>query len=166
VPGAEEPYVTESLTVGGRTSNLEGSISTDLHNSWAFFDLGLVNEGTGRAVDFAREVGYYEGVDEGERWSEGSRRDRVRIPRVPPGRYYLRVAPQIAPEATAPVRYTLALRRDVPNGAFFFAALVLLLVPPVWVTMRAAAFESRRWAESDYGSPWASATAGADEDDS
>jgi hypothetical protein len=114
-PGRAEPYVTESFSVGGRTSNLEVRIATDLHNSWAFFNLALVNEGTGRAVDFAREVGYYEGVDQGERWTEGSTRDRVRIPSVEPGRYYLRVAPELAPEATAPVRYTLALRRDVPN---------------------------------------------------
>ena len=164
-PGRAEPYVTESFTVGGRTSNLEVRIDTDVHSSWTFFNLALVNLGTGRAVDFAREVGFYEGVDEGERWTEGSKRDRVRIPSVPPGQYYLRVAPQLAPEATTPVRYTLALRRDVPSTGYFVAALVLLLVPPVWVTMRAAAFESTRWAESDQGSQWGSLSSAGDEED-
>ena len=165
VPGSAEPYVTEPFTLAGRTSNLEVRIATDVRNSWALFNLALVNEGTGRAVEFARDVGFYEGVDQGEAWTEGSRRDRVRIPSVPPGRYYLRVAPELAPDATVPVRYTLALHRDVPNGGFFLAALVLLLVPPVWVSMRAAAFESTRWAESDDGSRSGQSSAG-DEDDS
>jgi hypothetical protein len=33
----------------------------------------------------------------------------------------------------------------------YLAALGVLLIPPVFVSIRAAAFEGRRWQESDYG---------------
>jgi len=164
-PGQLDPYVTESFTLGGRTSNLEVRVGSDVSNSWFYLVFALVDEGSGRAVDFAREVSYYEGVEGGERWTEGSRTDRVRIPSVPPGRYYLRVAPELAPDAVRPVSYTLTLRRDVPSGGFYAVALLLLLVPPVWVTARAAAFESTRWMESDYGSATGNAAASDGEDD-
>jgi hypothetical protein len=48
------------------------------------------------------------------------------------------------------VRYEVRVRRDVPYNAFFWMAGLLLLVPPVFVSMRAAAFEKARWQESSY----------------
>jgi len=164
-PGAAEPYVTESFAVEGRRAALEVEIRSDVSNSWMFVSFALVNEATGRAVDFAREVSYYEGVEGGERWHEGSRDDRVRVPSVPAGRYYMRVAPELAPDAARPVSYVLTLRRDVPSGGFFFAAFLLLLVPPVWVTTRASAFESTRWMESDFAGPTGSAPRADDEEE-
>jgi hypothetical protein len=160
VPGAAEAFVTREFTLGGRTSNVEVTINTDLENGWAYFSLALVNEVAGTAFDFGREVSYYHGVDQGESWSEGSRRDRVRIPSVPPGVYYLRVAPELPPDATRRVGYELAVRRDVPAWPYFGIVLLLLALPPVFAATRVAAFESARWAESDYASG-----GGSDEDD-
>jgi hypothetical protein len=42
------------------------------------------------------------------------------------------------------------VRRDVPSFSFFVIAFVLLLIPPIAVTVRRGMFESRRWQESDY----------------
>jgi hypothetical protein len=132
--------------LGGRTSNLEVEISTDLDNAWAWFDLALVNDETGRVLEFGREVSYYHGVDGGESWNEGSRNDDVRIPSVPPGRWMLRVEPQ----AERPVSYQVRLVRDVPAYLYWAVAFLLLLLPAVGASMGAAGFESKRWAESDY----------------
>jgi hypothetical protein len=74
----------------------------------------------------------------------------VRIPSVPPGRYYLRVAPE-GPIDAPPTSYTIRVRRDVPSFGYFFVALALLAVPPVVSSLRIAGFEQRRWQESDYG---------------
>jgi hypothetical protein len=150
----EASFVTESFDLKGRTSNVELNISTDLNNDWAYFNLALINEGTGQAFDFGREVSRYTGRDSDGSWSEGSPRDSVVIPSVPPGRYYLRVEPEMDADtgfANHRMNYTLQLRRDVPYNAFFWIAALLLLIPPVFSSIRGASFETARWKESDYG---------------
>jgi hypothetical protein len=110
------------------------------------------------------------------------------IPHVPPGRYYLRVEPEMegsqtpsatpapapasSPTTTTPQRlpngrfalpprqppvrsaksvaYEIVLRHDVPSYGWFWLAAFLLLIPPIFSTIRAASFENRRWSTSDY----------------
>ena len=54
----------------------------------------LINDETGQTFEFAREVSYYYGVEDGESWTEGAPTDTVALPSVPPGRYFLRVEPE------------------------------------------------------------------------
>jgi hypothetical protein len=155
--GQEESFVTPTFELKGRSSTVELSIDTDLENDWAYFNLALINDNTGEAYDFGRQVSYYHGRDSDGNWSEGSRRDSVLIPSVPAGRYYLRVEPEMDDNTTASLRpgvrtvnYELGLRRDIPNNTFFWIAAVLLLVPPVFKLIGAGSFERARWAQSDY----------------
>jgi hypothetical protein len=147
-------FVTDLFELKGRTSNMELLVDTDLDNSWVYFNFALINDSTGQAWEFGREVSYYHGRDSDGSWSEGGRRDRAVIPAVPAGRYYLRVEPET--EAVAgqslpqSVGYSIAVRRDVPMNSFFLIAAGLLLLPPVWVSIRSAGFEAARWRESDY----------------
>jgi hypothetical protein len=141
----ESSFVTEPFDLAGRTSNVELSIQTDVSNNWAYFNFALINETTGKAFDFGREVSYYTDSE----GSEGSRHDSVIVPSVPPGRYYLRVEPE-TPDSTYPLFYHLELRRDVPVYSFFFLAIFLLLIPPIFAHWRSMSFEGRRWMESDY----------------
>jgi hypothetical protein len=46
--------------------------------------------------------------------------------------------------------YRIAVRRDVPHYTFFWLAALLLLIPPILTSIRAASFEASRWRESDY----------------
>lgn len=138
--------VTEPFTVTGRASRLKVEVRTDLSNAWAFFDMTLVDEQTGRTREFSREVGYYYGSDGGESWSEGSRNGGVSVPRVPPGRYRLIVAPQ----SPAEVQYSLRATHGAPAASLYLMAIIALLIPPVWRLIRRAAFERSRWMESDY----------------
>jgi hypothetical protein len=48
------------------------------------------------------------------------------------------------------VNYRLDVTRDVTTWGFFFLGILLLLIPPVWTTLRSGTFEAKRWAESDY----------------
>ncbi len=181
----EPSFVTKVFNLEGRTSNLELTINTNLQNDWAYFNLALINEATGDAFDFGREVSYYTGVDSDGSWSEGGRLSSGLIPHVPPGRYYLRVEPEMegsepppaksTPAAAAPatttnpqsphpntfkartlpvksksVYYEIVLRHDVPSYGWFWIAALLLLIPPIFSTIRAASFETRRWSTSDY----------------
>jgi hypothetical protein len=154
----EHSFVTPIFDVPGGTSNVELDISTDLDNNWAYFNLALVNEQTGQGYDLGREISYYRGSDSDGAWSEGSRKDSATIPRVPAGRYYLRIEPEMDAEASRTatagrtMNYEIVVRRDVPTTLLFWLFLPLLLIPPIWTSIRAAAFEGTRWQESDYAS--------------
>jgi hypothetical protein len=146
----EASFVTPVFELDGRPSNVEVRIETDLANAWAYFGLALINETTGQAYDWGREVSYYSGPD----WTEGNRRDISVVSPVPAGRYYLRVEPESQPDpgrAPQMVHYTIQVRRDVPAYWPYAIALVLLLVPPAVRSIQAGRFESQRWQESDYG---------------
>ena len=105
-------FVTPVFDVGGRTSNVEVRIETDLSNNWAYFNLALINDQTGTAYDFGRDVSYYYGRDSDGSWSEGSRTDVSYLATVPSGRYYLRVQPEGDGQYRSVISYTLRLRRD------------------------------------------------------
>ncbi|MBK5290789.1 MAG: DUF4178 domain-containing protein [Acidobacteriia bacterium] len=170
-PGSgEASFVTPVFALDGRTSNLELSTYTNLDNNWAYLSFALINEQTGQALDFGRELSYYHGRDSDGSWTEGSNSDSVLIPSVPPGRYYLRVEPEMQtapgfsqrPTAMAAMRYEITLRRDVPWNLPFVLGFVVLLIPPLLRTFRAWSFESTRWKESDYAP---SSSDGDDDDD-
>jgi Domain of unknown function (DUF4178) len=145
----EVSFVTDDFEVKGHTSNVELTTSTDLNNRWIYLNYALINEQTGQAFDFGREVSYYHGYDSDGSWSEGSANDRVAIPKVPPGRYYLRVEPEGDP-GYGVTYYTITVRRDVPQYSFYGIALGALLLPAILLTWRSLSFEHMRWAESDH----------------
>ncbi|MCL4843133.1 MAG: DUF4178 domain-containing protein [Bryobacteraceae bacterium] len=146
---SEASFVTPVFELSGRTSGVDVEIRTDLANNWAVFHLALINEETGQGFDFGQDVSFYSGVDSDGSWTEGSRSESVTIPKVPSGRYYLRVEPEA--DASAPaVRYQLQVRRDAPHVGWLMLVLPFLLIPPIVVSLRSASFEGARWAESDY----------------
>ena len=143
-------FVTPVFAVQGRTSNVRLTIDTDLSNNWAYFNVALINEQSGTAYDFGREVSYYSGYDSDGSWSEGSTRDRATIPSVPSGQYYLRVQPELGNDTPRPVNFMLTLQRDMPSVTFFAVVLGLLAIPPIFAAFRHHSFEQLRWRESDY----------------
>jgi hypothetical protein len=145
----EASFVTDVFELKGHTSGVLIGIHTNLNNNWAYFNLALINEDTGAAFDFGREVSYYHGSDEDGPWSEGSGDDETLLPAVPSGRYYLRIEPEMDTSA-APVSYSIGVRRDVPRISFFFLAALLILLPPLVASWRSIKFEHLRWQESDY----------------
>jgi len=147
----EPSFVTDVFQLKGRTSDLELTTDANVNNSWIYLNYALINQDTGQAYDFGREVTYYHGYDSDGFWSEGKTRDNVVIPSVPPGNYYLRVEPE-ADAALGTIVYTITAKRDVPQTSFFGIALLALLVPAGLLTWRSLNFEHLRWAESDYAS--------------
>lgn len=143
-------FVTPPFELRGRTSNVQLGIDTDLSNNWAYFGFALINDQTGTAYDFGRQVSYYSGYDSDGSWSEGSTSDKSTIPSVPAGRYYLRVQTELGNDNARPVSFQITVRRDVPRLTFFLIVLGLLAVPPILAGFRHHSFEAARWAESDY----------------
>jgi len=142
-------FVTDEFTLSGHTSNVEVNTSTDLNNRWVYLNYALINVDTGQAFDFGREVSYYHGYDSDGSWSEGSANDSVAVPKVPPGRYYLRVEPEGDP-GYGVTYYTVNVKRDVPQYSLYAVALGALLLPAILLTWRTLSFEHMRWSESDH----------------
>jgi hypothetical protein len=158
---AEKSFVTQPFELQGTSANLQVEVrGEDIQNAWAFIGMALINEQTGQAFDFGRQISYYYGVDEGETWTEDNRSDSVTLPSIPGGRYYLRLEPDTeAPAAGStaltqrPIRYNVKLVRDVPFYFRYFIGLFLLLLPLPFMGRKGANFEQLRWTESDYGVP-------------
>ena len=143
----EKARVSEVFELTGRPSNVVIKSKANVDNSWIYLNLALINEETGNAYDFGREISYYHGYDGGESWSEGGTSDEAVLSSVPPGRYYLR----IEPESTASsINYSIQVYRDVPSWSFFFMALGGLALYPLLYWWRRRTFEYYRWSESDH----------------
>jgi hypothetical protein len=151
-PKGEASFVTDVFELKGHTSDVELDSSADVNNNWIYLNYALINEETGHAYDFGREISYYHGYDSDGSWSEGGQKDSVTIPSVPPGRYYLRVEPE-SDYYHGTIYYSVTLRRDVPQVSFFGLAALALLIPAGFITWRSMNFEHLRWAESDSGDP-------------
>lgn len=160
-PEGLQAVVTPAFELTGGSATVEVATRTTLTNQWMALDVSLIDERSGRTVDLGREIGYYEGVDSEGRWTEGNANDRVRFGPVPAGRYFMRIAPSGGQPSGAPIAYTVNVRHDVPVSLHFIVALLLLAVPPVFVGLRHAHFESQRWMESDH----APVSAGSDDDE-
>jgi len=146
---AEASFVTDVFELTGRTSDVEVATTTNVQNNWVYLNFALINQDTGQAWDFGREISYYSGYDSDGSWSEGSRHDAVVVPSVPAGKYYLRIEPEVAPLHPY-ISYNVSVKRDVPVFSFYGLAFLALLIPVIVVTWRSASFERSRWSESDH----------------
>ena len=144
---SEKSFVTDVFDVSGRVSNLVVRTHADVSNDWLYVNYALIDEATGHAYDFGREVSYYFGRDSDGSWSDGRQSDEAVLPSVPPGRYYLRIEPE---GAVRSIPYSIRVYRDVPRWTFFTMALAGLLPVPALLFWRQRRFEIRRWSESDH----------------
>jgi hypothetical protein len=144
--GDENVTVTPPFRLEGRPSTVKVAVRASVDNSWAGFEMTLVDEASGRTREAYREVGYYHGYEGGERWSEGSRSGSVTVPSVPAGTYRLVIVPQ----GPAPVVYSVKVTRDPATLWAYLLALLALLVPPAVRGLQHTTFEHQRWMESDY----------------
>jgi len=157
---AEKSRVTEVFELNGRTSNVMVRTRANVTNAWIYLSMALINDDTGTAYDFGREIGYYLGTDSDGAWSEGNQSDAVYLPHVPSGHYYLRVEP----EGMAPARYSLQVYRDVPRWWMFFVTVGVIVIVPAVVFWTKRSFEFKRWSESDHPMSKLINTAGEDDE--
>ncbi len=160
---AEESVVTREFELRDKARKLAVRNSTSLDNNWIALDLMLVNKATGQAWPVTRELAYYYGRDGGESWSEGSRSDEVVFRDIPPGTYYLTVDPDLAPEKPVPVSDTVEVTSGGAGWSNFVILMLVLVIFPIITRLRHAAFESRRWADSDHAPAASSDSADGDD---
>lgn len=147
---AGETQQTREFEVRDKPRKLTVRNTASLDNNWIGLEMMLVNKATGAAWPAARELAYYYGRDGGESWSEGSRDDEVVFLNIPPGTYYLAVDPEMAPDKPNAIRNTVEVFSGGAGWSNFFMVLIFLTIFPVFTHLRHAAFEAKRWAESDH----------------
>jgi Domain of unknown function (DUF4178) len=143
---AEKSRVSDIFEIKGRPSNVMVRTNANVNNSWVYLSMALINDDTGTAYDFGRELSYYSGTDSDGAWTEGSRSDEAFLSSIPAGHYYLR----IEPEGSGSTSYSVQVYRDVPRWWLFFVTVGLLLLPPLFLLVMSRSFEYKRWSESDH----------------
>jgi hypothetical protein len=128
---------------GTRNVMIEGF--SNVSNSWVYVGGVLFNVDTGLVQPFSMPIEYYFGSD----WKEGSRRRRVYLPAVPPGRYTLNFQAEWDQKAASP-DLQLTVRHGVMHKLHFILALIALSIIPIIVGFKKLGFEARRWSESDF----------------
>jgi len=141
---------SKPFVVGGG-HNLEVKASTQLSEAWLHVDGTLFNEQSGFVEPFAMQLEHYEGVDDGERWTEGSLDGTKVFSTLKPGTYSLRL--ETYRDATKPAP---TLNVTVTEGTFSSSGCSLLLLALAVITLPAVIYrlahrgpsESDRWADS------------------
>lgn len=159
----EEPALTKEFVLDARRNRLQLVHDAALDNNWAEVTATLVNADTGESWQAGRELSFYSGIEDGERWTEGSRDAEQVFADLPPGRYRLALESDLDANSP-PVRDRITLRRAGPHWSSLFVLFGALLLPPVFMWYRRWKFEVRRWADSDH--PIVTSSGGDGDDDS
>jgi hypothetical protein len=147
--GMEPSFITAPFELHGQTSNVEVNVDTDLENDWTYLNFALIDVNSGHAYNFGRQVSFYQGNASDGHWTEGSKRDSVKLSSIPAGKYYLRVEPEMDKTSSSVMHYRIELRRGVVSWSYFFIAALLLAIPPAMRTWRTFGFERARWQDSN-----------------
>jgi hypothetical protein len=142
-------FFSEPFELAGR-SNIRISAESPVDNSWVVLEGDLINDETGLVQSFPIEISYYYGVDSGESWSEGDRKDSAYTSALPSGRYILRLEGQWE-KWQQPAPLAVKLEQNVTNGFNFLLALIALSIVPIIMLIYHISFERRRWSESMFG---------------
>ncbi|CAN5474911.1 hypothetical protein BH10ACI1_BH10ACI1_14780 [soil metagenome] len=131
--------------------NVRISVSAPVNNSAAYLDVDLVDEQNNNVEEIKEiPISYYQGVEDGESWSEGSQNSDATISSLPAGKYTLRVVGTVE-NIQQPLPVSVKVEQNVSRGVNFCCAFVVLAIFPILGLFRKFAFESRRWSESMFG---------------
>ncbi|HEY8563179.1 MAG TPA: DUF4178 domain-containing protein [Pyrinomonadaceae bacterium] len=139
--------------------NVRITANAPVSNSYAEFDVDLINEQNQEIESLFIPIEYYSGTDSDGSWTEGSQTQDATLSSLPAGKYTLRV------EGTwqnfqQPISVNVKVEQNVARGVNFCCAFVVLAILPILALIRKFSFESRRWSESMFGS-----TSGGSDDD-
>ena len=100
--------------------NIEIRVRASGTNFWLGIDGDLVDEQSGVVQEFSLPVEYYEGVSDGESWTEGSREASAFLSALPAGQYMLRIAGQHEPP-DVPLSFEVSVYENVARTDAFAA---------------------------------------------
>ncbi|MFL9837077.1 DUF4178 domain-containing protein [Flavobacterium sp. ST-75] len=143
-------FVSDPFELKGGAAPLTISVQSDVDNSWASLQVALVNELTNEEVYATKDVEYYHGYSEGERWTEGNGTEKFNLCGVSAGKYHLTITPTKPAEDSSNRQISVTAIWNVPTlwNVFMFIGIMLGIVVVAYIAQ--TFFEQRRWSESDY----------------
>lgn len=147
----QKMFVTPSFEVEQGVKSLGVYVYAPIDNDWFFSEFTLINEDNGKEYNFAREIEYYHGYDDGA-WVEGSKTGEAYLSQIPGGHYHLNIYPEFGDKNYS---FTVTVKRDVPMSSNFYVVCIGFLLFPVFYFIRHYHRERLRWEDSDY-SPYSS----------
>jgi len=159
LPNADgtQVFFSNSFELAGRR-NIRIVGESPVQNTWVYLEGDLINDETGVVQSFPIDISYYQGVEDGESWSEGGQRDSAYTSSMPAGRYVLRLEGQWE-KWQQPAVVSIKIEQNVTHGFNLLLALIALSVGPIVMGIYHIGFERRRWSESMFSS------SGGDDDD-
>jgi hypothetical protein len=142
-------FFSEPFELKGRR-NIRIVGESPVQNTWVYLEGDLINDETGVVQSFPIDISYYQGVEDGEAWSEGGQTDAATTSSMPAGRYVLRLEGQWE-RWSQPAVVSVRVEQNVTRGFNFLVALIVLSVGPVLMLIYHIGFERRRWSESMFG---------------
>ena len=131
--------------------NVRITAAAPVSNSWAEYNVDLINEKNNDIESVLIPVEYYFGVSGGESWSEGGKSNSATFSAVPAGKYKLRIE-GVWKDWNRPMPVRIKVEQAVTRGVNFWLAFIILAIVPFITLIRKFSWESRRWSESMYGS--------------
>src|SRR5262249_38494221 len=115
-------FFSEPFELRGRR-NIAITFQANVENAGVFLDGELVNAETSDVQPLQAEVAHYQGVEDGEAWSEGEREKTVYLSAQPAGKYSLRL--EFEREKTQqPVLATVRVEQGVGRLLNWFLTLL------------------------------------------
>jgi len=153
LPNAEgtQTVFSDPFTLAGR-KNIRVSATSDVDNSWVYFEGDLINQDTGLVQPFDLPVEYYHGVEDGEAWSEGAATTTTHLSSLPAGTYTLRLEGQWEKWQEPSPNLSVQVVQGVPRFTHLLIALIVISLIPAYTLVRRLMFEGSRWKDSMYTS--------------
>jgi len=147
---ASQTIFSQPFEIKSRRNVRISAAAPGIDNSWANLDVDLVNEQNNNVESVPIEVEYYNGVEDGESWSEGGQTSDATMSSLPAGKYSLRVEGSWG-NWQQPLPVSLKVEQNVTRGVNFLLAFLVLSILPILSLIHKFMFESRRWSESMFG---------------
>ena len=159
LPNADgtQVFFSEPFELAGRR-NIRVVGESPVRNTWVYLEGDLINDETGVVQSFPIEISYYQGVEDGDSWTEGDQKDSADTSSMPAGRYILRLEGQWE-KWQEPAVVSVTVQQNVTNGFNLILALIAISLGPIAMGIYHIGFERRRWSESMFSS------SGEDDDD-
>nr|ACX33919.1 conserved hypothetical protein [uncultured prokaryote AT3] len=159
---SDEARLSKEFVLPRGAHRLEIAHNAQFSNHWLALHMALVNKDTGEAWQTDREISFYEGIDDGESWSEGAKNDEIVFTELPAGTYFLAEEAELDP-AIPSVGGQVRISHAGPRWSSLVLLILFLVAFPVFTWWRQKAFEIARWADSDH--PIVSASSDDSDDD-
>jgi hypothetical protein len=142
-------FFSQPFELEGRR-NIKIIGESPVQNTWVYLEGDLINDETGVVQSFPIDISYYQGVEDGESWSEGGQSDSAYTSSMPAGKYVLRLEGQWE-RWQQPAVVSIRIEQNVTHGINLLIALIVLSIGPVIMVIYHIGFERRRWSESMFG---------------